>query len=104
MNNKITIYLSALIIMGLIAQASAFNGVDKDPDFTPSYDWSKHYIELFRQAVKEKYEINDSVLYDRLRTISISVGNMTDGPGYEIKIGLGQIHYLYQVDWAVYNG
>src|SRR3989344_243596 len=99
-----SILLAALLISSLIVQIQAFSGVDKEPDFAPSYDWSIHYVNLFKQAIKEKYDVSDDALNDRLKIIAVVDGKMVDGFAIDRREGLAKIHYLYQIDWAVYNG
>lgn len=98
------VFFSTVILSSLLVQSLAFSGVDKEPEFQPSQDWSEHYVNLFKQAIKEKYSISEEILNQNLRIISVSAGKLTDGPSYELRTGLGNIHYLYQIDWAIYNG
>ncbi len=75
------------------------------PNLEPLYDWSKSYVSLFKQAIKEKYNVSDETMDEKLRVISVVSGEEVDGPDIPFTSeNLGKIHYLYQIDWAVYNG
>ena len=77
----------------------------ESPNFSPSKDWSIKYIELFKQAIKEKYGIDDKTLNENLVIQSVVKGTQVDGAASPSpRDEIGRIHYIYQIQWAYFNG
>lgn len=64
------------------------------PNFVPQEDWAIKYVKLFKQAIKEKYNIDDETLDKNLMIVSVEKGTKSNAV----------IHYIYKIDWALFNG
>ena len=64
------------------------------PNFVPQEDWAIKYVELFKQAIKEKYNIDDETLDKNLMIVSVKKGTKSNAI----------IHYIYKINWALFNG
>src|SRR3989338_6506301 len=105
MPNKISFIITIFAILSMSQFAYAIAGFDQDPNFVPKEEWSIKYIQLFKQAIEEKYNIDDETLNNNLIIISVTKGTKSDGFAIPFTIEkLGKIHYIYKIDWALYNG
>ena len=71
--------------------------IEKDfvsPNFIPQEDWAIKYVELFKQAIKEKYNIGEGTLDKSLMIVSVKKGTKSNAI----------IHYIYRINWGLFNG
>lgn len=79
--------------------------VFKAPSFSPSKEWSNEYVALFRQAIKEKYGVEEEVLSNNLFIIGVANGQDTDGAIISPpQKGGAVISYIYRIQWAYFSG
>lgn len=108
-----------LIIFGILLFASylsvAAQGASEEavplatsfeaPSFSPTKDWSIKYVNLFKQAIKEKYGIDDKTLSENLIIQSVVKGTQVDGvASASSREDIGSIHYIYKIQWTYFNG
>lgn len=108
-----------LITFGILLSASylsvAAQGVHEEavplaisferPNFSPTKDWSLKYVNLFKQAIKEKYSIDDKTLNENFIIQSVVKGTQVDGvASASSREDIGNIHYIYKIQWAYFNG
>lgn len=77
----------------------------ESPNFSPTKDWSIKYVNLFKQAIKRKYGIDDKTLNGNLIIQSVVKGTQVDGTASaSSREDIGSIHYIYKIQWAYFNG
>ena len=104
MPNKINLIIAIFAILLVSPFAYAIDGFNQDPTFVAKDVWSIKYIQMFKQAIKEKYDLSDETLNGNLIVISVVKG--TESDGFAIPFATekyGRIHYVYKVGWALYN-
>jgi len=78
--------------------------VFKSPNFSPTKDWSIKYVALLKQAIKEKYGIDDKTISENLSIVSVRKGSQIDGWGTPYsREDIGNFHFIYKIGWAYYN-
>lgn len=83
-------------------------GVFEEPNFMPKEEWGRRYADLFKQAIKSKYGVDDKTL-DRILIVGVVRGTKSDGfitPFIKTPEGekRGRVSYLYKAGWAYYRG
>lgn len=76
----------------------------KSPNFSPTKDWSIKYVSLLKQAIKEKYGIDDKIIGENLSIVSVRKGSQIDGWGIPYsREDVASFHFIYKIGWAYYN-
>ena len=84
--------------------SSNSESVFKSPNFSPTKDWSIKYVALLKQAIKERYGIDDKTLNENLSIVSVRKGSQIDGWGIPYsREDVGNFHFIYKIEWAYYN-
>lgn len=88
-------------------KTSSGGSVLKSPNFSPTKDWSIKYVSLLKQAIKEKYGIDDKTISENLSIVSVRKGSQIDEiDGWGIpysREGVASFHFIYKIGWAYYN-
>ncbi len=122
-SSNIVLVLSLVVLFGLIAYIAIVKKpaiLDKvleketalevipfqPPNFIPSKDWSIKYVALLKQAIKEKYGVDDNTLNENLYTVSVVKGTEADGsaiPHLREDNPIVRIRFIYKIDWVYFN-
>jgi len=103
------VVLYSLVMRGAVSinKENTYNNngsVFKSPNFSPTKDWSIKYVGLLKQAIKEKYEIDDKTIGENLSIVSVRNGSQIDGWGIPYsREDVGSFHFIYKIEWAYYN-
>ncbi len=102
----IAVLIALFIVLNSNAiYASHIPGVDKDPDYAFREDWSPKYIDLFKQAINQKYGIDNTLLENNLIVTGVTKGSKLDGfliP--QLNESIGGISFIYIIEWLPYHG